>query len=205
MSTPAYPLAWPTGWKRTAPAQRRDANFTKYKKRLSVSDGTQRVRLELERMLISENDLVISTDLKLRMDGFPRSDQAEPSDPGAAVYWIDRKKAPRAMAIDRYTRVADNLAAIAATLEALRAVERHGGGQVLERAFAGFVALPAPATELPWFQVLGVAETAEWALIEEAWKRRRSETHPQNGGTIEKFDAVVKAYAAATYLFRNLK
>ena len=38
------------------------------------------------------------------------------------------------MAIDAYTRTADNLAAVAATLEAMRAIERHGGAQILERA-----------------------------------------------------------------------
>jgi hypothetical protein len=43
------------------------------------------------------------------------------------------------------TRAADNLAAIAATLEAMRAIDRHGGATILNRAFTGFTALPPPA------------------------------------------------------------
>src|SRR5260370_12455992 len=59
------------------------------------------------------------------------------------------------MAIARYARVADNLAAIAATLDAMRAIERHGGGSILERAFIGFAALPATAG-VDWRKIFGV-------------------------------------------------
>jgi hypothetical protein len=47
------------------------------------------------------------------------------------------------MAIDIYTRIADNLAAVAATIDAMRAIERHGGAQILKRAWMGLKALPA--------------------------------------------------------------
>jgi len=47
------------------------------------------------------------------------------------------------MAIDIYDTVAGNLAAVAATLDAMRAIERHGGAQILKRAFQGFKALPS--------------------------------------------------------------
>jgi hypothetical protein len=60
------------------------------------------------------------------------------------------------MAIDQYDRVEHNLAAIAATLDAMRAIKRHGGAEILDRAFTGFTALPAPmAGGKPWRQVLG--------------------------------------------------
>ncbi|KVD37855.1 hypothetical protein WJ41_22830 [Burkholderia ubonensis] len=67
---------------------------------------------------------------------------------GVAVYWETRAGARRVMAIDQYTRVADNLAAVAATLDAMRAIERHGGARILERAFTGFAALAAAEKEL---------------------------------------------------------
>jgi len=121
------------------------------KKRLSVMDGLERVLGELGRMGIGRDDVVISTNVPTRLDGLPRRDRV-PSDPGAAVYWRKGKQT-RCMAIDRCDRVEDNLAAIAATLEAMRAIERHGGAEILDRAFTGFVALPSLEQ---WFQVLGV-------------------------------------------------
>lgn len=124
------------------------------KKRLSVMDGLERVLGELGRMGIGRDDVVISTNVPTRLDGLPRRDRV-PSDPGAAVYWRKGKQT-RCMAIDRCDRVEDNLAAIAATLEAMRAIERHGGAEILDRAFTGFVALPSLEQ---WFQVLGVWRT----------------------------------------------
>ena len=78
-----------------------------------------------------EGDSIISTNLKLRLDGLPRSDQKEPDDPGVAVYWQRLSKPKKVMAIDLYDRIADNLAAIGATLNAMRAIERHGGALIL--------------------------------------------------------------------------
>jgi len=84
------------------------------------------------------------------------------------------------MAIDRYDRVADNLAAIAATLEAMRAIERHGGAEILDRAFTGFAALPQPETS--WWVILGVAPNASCDEIEAAYRRLAMKHHPDRGG-----------------------
>src|SRR3954467_15855639 len=96
----------------------------------------------------------------------------------------------RCMAIDRYTRVADNLAAIAATLEAMRAIERHGGGAILERAFLGFAALPEKASSPWWRDVLGISATAPatWPLVEELFRALAKVHHPDVGGSREKFE-----------------
>src|SRR6202023_2670096 len=141
MSDQRWPLSWPDGGKRAT--NRTRARFSRYSTELSVNDGTTRIRQELERMGISDDDCLISTNVPLRMDGLPRSDGGQPRDPGAAVYWKDKRGRSKCMAIDRYDRVADNLAAIAATLDAMRAIERHGGAEILERTFLGFAALPA--------------------------------------------------------------
>lgn len=120
MTIPAYPLQWPTGWKRTASHRRSTARFGRasrsrpggwdYGRQLTVAEAVDRLRGELSRMNIHDDDLVISTDLQLRLDGLPRSGQAEPQDPGAAAYWRTVSGDTRCMAIDRYDRVADNLA-----------------------------------------------------------------------------------------------
>jgi hypothetical protein len=102
------------------------------------------------------------------------------------------------MAIDRYERVADNLAAIAATLEAMRAIERHGGAEILDRAFTGFAALPAP--EQPW-QTLGL-ETSRPTRdqVEEAHRRLAMKHHPDRGGD---HDAMARINAARDQLLES--
>ena len=212
MSTiPAYPLQWPAGWKRTSLSSRTRARFSKsqgsfgngYTSRgeLTVSQATDRVLGELRRMGVHDFDLVISSNVALRLDGLPRSGQRDPEDPGVAVYWRDNTQEGwpmRCMAVDRYDRVADNLAAVAATLDAMRAIERHGGAEILNRAFTGFVALPGAGDSEHWSDVLGVPATANRADIEAAYRRLRSQHHPDRGGDGEKFHAVQKAYEEAT-------
>lgn len=180
-----YPLQWPAGWKRTDAAHRKAAAFKRNDKPLSVFDGVVRVLEELKRLGVDQQDVVVSTNLQTRLDGLPRSDQARPGDPGVCVYWQEHPKAPmRCMAVDRYTLVQDNLAAVAATLDAMRAIERHGGAAILDRAFTGFTALPAPAggSARDWWTVLGVAQAATAAEIRDAHQRLAREHHPDRGG-----------------------
>lgn len=78
-----FPLQWPAGWKRTPRFGRKAGMFRAgaSRSRLSVAAAMERVREEVGRMGIRDDDLVISTNLPLRLDGFPRSDQSEP-EPG---------------------------------------------------------------------------------------------------------------------------
>lgn len=207
----AYPLSWPEGWKRTT--SRTAAAFSKTrepirdsqgqqvyqgKTRLSVADAVRRLLDELQRMRVHDWNVIISTNVPLRLDGFPRGDQ-EPRDPGAAVYWKQKDGQPmRCMAIDRYTRVADNLAAIAATLEAMRAIERHGGATILDRAFLGFAALPEKASQ-PWREVLGIdpQQSATLDLVESRYRALVKVHHPDAGGKEETFLSITQARDAA--------
>ena len=179
MSEPiqAYPLQWPAGWPRKADYARRMATFQNAGRSLSVMDGVQRVLEALRLMKVTRDDVVISTDIPTRLDGLPRSDRTA-SDPGAAVYWRNGSQT-RCMAIDRYHSTADNLAAIAATLEAMRAIERHGGAEILDRAFTGFTALPAPEQ---WFTILGVGANATRERIEAAYRALAMKHHPDRQG-----------------------
>lgn len=205
MTIPAYPLQWPGGWPRTEAARRKCGKFSSkargsgnwsYQKEITVAEGTRRVREELERMQIDDQDIVISTDVRLRLDGLPRSGEKDPDDPGAAVYWETARGERRVMAIDQYDRVADNLAAIAATLNAMRAIERHGGAQILDRAFTGFAALPAP-TKREWWQVLDVYPGSSEEEIKAAYKKLASKHHPDKGGDPDAMAEINQAYAKA--------
>lgn len=209
MSVQAYPLQWPSGWKRTAADRHERARFGVEKssrfsagsawctrERLTIAEAVARVRTELQRMGIPDWNTVISSNLTLRLDGLPRSGQSEPADPGVAVYWRDSSEpvAPqRCMAVDRYDRCADNLAAVAATLAAMRAIERHGGAEILHRAFTGFAALTDESSD-SWWIVLGVASDAGRAEIDAAYQRARSRAHPDHGGSAATFARVQRAY-----------
>lgn len=208
MTIPAYPLHWPAGWERHHAAARATARFSKQsyrtssytppggspsrykvKAELSIAEGVERVRSELARMGVADDDLVITSNLELRLDGLPRSNQREPADPGIAVYWRDGVET-RCMAVDRYDRVADNLAAVAATLDAMRAIERHGGAEILNRAFTGFTALPAPGGTSHWRDILDPADPKG------SYQRLRALHHPDRGGDADEFRAVQHAWEA---------
>lgn len=210
MTINAYPLQWPAGWKRTDSHYRRAGRFGRARKQkydgswessrpVTLTEAVDRVLAELQRMGVERQDVVLSTNVRTRLDGLPRSGEREPDDPGAAVYWQEAIGPSRVMAIDQYDRVADNLAAIAATLDAMRAIERHGGAEILERAFTGFVALPAPGDGSPrdWWDVLGVARTATLDEARAAYRRAASAAHPDRGGTDARMAEVNRAWEQA--------
>jgi hypothetical protein len=211
MSKQAYPLQWPAGWKRTDRHSRENGRFNRKERQyrgdgeptwmktkiLSVYEASQRVLDSLQKMGISENDVVLSTNVPLRLDGRPRSDQREPDDPGVAVYWHKRGQPMRCIAIDRYNLIADNIAAVAATLEAMRAIERHGGAEILERTFTGFAAL-SDGSQKPWREVLGLT-TQDLTIggVDDAFRRLAKIHHPDAGGNAEQFRELSEAREAA--------
>jgi hypothetical protein len=186
MAVTAYPLTWPPQRPRTPAARLKDGKFStgrhsppnsRAKRPVSVTDAIGRVQAELDR--IGARSPVLSTNLELRLDGLPRSSQAEPADRGAALYFQLGGK-PHCLPCDTYKRVADNIAAIAAHIEATRAIARHGVASVAEM-FAGFRALPAPGAT-SWWGVLQIPPTATRAEIEAAFRRLAAERHPDKHG-----------------------
>ena len=208
MDLKSFPLCWPDGWKRH-PNRERARFGTKERvqstydpkkiwmrsKNLTVAASLGRISDSLARMGISEDSVIVSTNVPVRLDGLPRSGTSEPSDPGAAAYWKQKGK-QQCMAIDRYDRVADNLAAIAATLEALRAIERHGGGEILERAFRGFAALPAAIiTARPWRDVLNFKPESNPSMdaVEDKFRELAKKKHSDTGGSDEAMRELIQA------------
>ncbi|MDB5596209.1 MAG: heat shock protein DnaJ-like protein [Hyphomicrobiales bacterium] len=145
------------------------------KNQITVADALSRLQKELDS--IRAGYVVVSSNLETRLDGLPRSGQKEPADPGVAVYFRIADK-PHCLPCDTYRRVADNIAAIAAHIQATRAIERHGVASVAEM-FSGFVALPAPKT---CWEILGVQPRSSRAEIERAFRGRATEAHPDKPG-----------------------
>lgn len=186
----ASPLTWPDGWKRTKTKAR--SQF----KSPSIWKATSFVIEELGRMGIESWNIIISTDLKLRQDGFPYSKQKTPEDIGASVWWKDKNEVRRVIALDKYDRIADNIHAIGKTIEAMRGIDRWGSGEILERVYTGFDALPGPdhVVGRSWRDVLEYYEGNNIAHAKERYLIARMYAHPDKGGTSELFHEVEKAW-----------
>lgn len=166
----AFPLQWPPGRVRMKWPERSNFEVTLGK---SIKDVQEEVRR------LGGSGLVISSNLPLRRDGMPYANASQPADRGVAVYFRYKKK-PMCFACDRWDRIEDNMRAICKTIDALRGIERWGSGQMVEQAFTGFTALPAP--EQPW-QVLGLDTSRPTReQIDEAHRRLAAQHHPDRGG-----------------------
>lgn len=177
----AYPLCWPVGKGRTASWKRERSNFGTQKGRISPGRVTDELLQEILHRLYGK-DLIISTNIRLRLDGMPYADQRKVDDPGVAVYFTYKNK-PMCFACDRWIDIHDNLWAIAKTIDALRGIARWGSGDMLEAAFTGFVALPKPDKGRKWWQVLELAsEHQSEATVEEAYRRLAMKHHPDRQG-----------------------
>jgi hypothetical protein len=176
-SVQRYPLEWPLGWKRTS--SRRYGRFVYNKQWITVDKATSRLEHELDRL--GAKNATLSTNVPLRLDGRPRSDQ-RPTDPGAAIYFSYRGKAT-VLACDTFTEVGQNIAALAAHLEALRAIERYGVGTI-EQALAGYRALPAD-TAADWRAVFGFPANSRPTLeqVDANFKAAAKLRHPDVGGS----------------------
>ena len=81
------------------------------------------------------------------------------------------------LACDTWTRLADNLAAVAAHVNALRAIERYGVGTV-DQAFAGYDALPAKGATLRTTLGFAPDQTVTLDDVDAAFRSRAREAHP---------------------------
>lgn len=212
--TQAYPLQWPEGWPRT-PAEKRDgdARFRtgtafesdgvgghRYvgKKPLSFDTARKSLTAELGRM--NATNAVLSTNVPVRLDGYPLASAAgrRMDDPGVAIYFTLNKK-QMVMAQDAFLNVAANIRSLALAVSALRQLERHGGGMMMERAFSGFVAIAPPDWKKPWREVFGLKPELKVTLAEivSLYRQRATRLHPDQGGNDTLMAELNVAYVEA--------
>lgn len=193
-----YPLQWPTGQKRTRSDYRRHSKFGAIprgsfsREAPSAYEAAKELLHELK--LLGAANPVITSQLPTRHDGLPYAD-GRSDDPGIAV-WFVLDGHERVFACDHWHRPGENLRAIALSIGAMRGLERWGMADVIERAFAGFTALPPGATQAPhkpnWREVFGVAELVDTlmasstddlvAVVKARHRKLIAEAHPDAGG-----------------------
>ncbi len=220
----AFPLQWPAHWARTPASRRSRANFGRirtsqspsgepyaWKTRDQLTVAQARERLEAELTRLGARGIVISSNVPLRRDGLPMSGRAEPADPGVAVYFT-LKGQQRCLPCDRWDRAADNIAAIAKHVEAIRGMDRWGVGNV-EAMFQGFKALPGGDGGAEGGATIRQAMTHDEAAeflarvsgrqitltsLVEAVRAAKLRTHPDRGGNADDFARVIEAERVLT-------
>lgn len=183
----AYPLCWPPGRPRTRWPTK--SNF-------ETTFAVARDELVAEVKRLGGRKLILSTNVALRQDGLPLAAQRKPTDTGVAAYF-ERNGKRVCFACDRWDQVQDNMRAIVKTIDAIRGIARWGTGDMLEAAFTGFTALPPPTNVVAagnWWTVLGVSRHEATQAVDIAYRIKRSETHPDRGGSSLAFQAVQQAW-----------
>jgi hypothetical protein len=179
-------LKWPPGWPRTG---QKDSGSI-----FDRRDGTGEWRPILpdraERLLRHELDML----------GAERVTITAGCD-AAAVYFT-RNGTQFVMAVDRFDSNAANLRSIGLAIAAMRTLDRHGGSALMDRAFAGFAALPAPRS---CWDVLGIEEGADDEEIEQAFRTKAKECHPDRGGSNELMAELTNARATAMKMIMKQK
>ena len=202
MNTQAYPLQWPTGYPRTD--RPKESRFGHWNRRPTIHAATELLLDELR--LLQAQEIVISTNQKLRRDGLPYSRQGpEINDTGVAVYFQLRGE-PRVVACDQWASIGENIHAIAKTIGAMRGIDRWGCSDMLQRMFTGFAALPAAGASSAgrtWWEVLGVDPDADYDDVRSEYKRRLLNTHPDRGGDADAFQEVREAWEEFMNQYNN--
>lgn len=197
ISTEAYPLQWPTGWPRTETGQHTEG---KHQFRRPVSSkaspfwtfpDARDALVDEVRRLTGGGPMVISSNFRVARDGLPVEGGRRPYDQGVAIYF-DLGGRQMVMACDRYIRAEENMRSLALAIEAMRQLDRHGGGHMLERAFTGFQALPPPRSTC--WDVLGLKPGASEAEIDQSFRDKAKAAHPDlHGGSHERMAELARA------------
>lgn len=193
MAIEAFPLQWPLGFERTRTPERHPLF------RRTKTFGQERDALIRELSLLEVRNIIISSNIPLKQDGYPYANFQRQNIPdrGIAVYFtMDVEQ--KVVACDAWDSFEHNVRALTLTIESMRALGRYKCSQILGRMFTGFKALPEQAAARKWWEVLGCSKDANAVMIRTAYRLALHSAHPDKGGTSERFQEVQEAYKQAT-------
>jgi hypothetical protein len=180
------PLQWPSDWPRSKVAV--TSKFQQH----SLMQACDRLHKEFS-LLGGVSNLIITSNQPIGRNGGYVSGRPDDGDYGVAIYF-KRNGRDTVMARDAFYPNADNIWSIALAVEAMRALHRHGGEGLTDKAFVGMVALPPPK---PWWEVLHVSKDAPIGVIEAIFRELAKSAHPDKGGDPAKWHELQSAIDAA--------
>lgn len=179
----AYPLTWPFSWPRTEFARRETSRM-----KSTLPAALKNLRSEIN--LLGGKNLILSSNATLGNE--------RPAESGVCAYFT-RDGENVAIPCDRWKTLAENVQAIAKTVEALRGIERWGAKHMVKAAFRGFAALPEKASTRSFYDVLSIPSgtVLTMAALDTAFRTRAKLCHPDHGGTDAQMAELNEAYDQA--------
>ena len=190
MTPKAYPLQWPAGWPKTPPHSRERSKF-----KTTLAGALSNLKRQIE--LMGGRNVLLSSNYTLGADN--------PKEPGVCAYfeWCEHPNAyPQkwqnmAIPCDRWSRIDDNVQAIALTVEAMRGMERWGAKHMIAAMFTGFKALPASINGQSCWEILNIDSSASAEQIQTRYRELVKVHHPDAGGNADKFRQIQEAFKFA--------
>lgn len=178
----SYPLFLPEEWPRTPYAKQKRSKYE-----VLFGQAQNEAIASLRRMGVKQWS--VSSNLRVQKGAPPTEGKGAREDPGVALWWLDPKRnETRVIACDMYPSVRENVRAIGLALEGLRAIERSGATQILERTMQTFASKGLPAPKPEWVYTLGLTGYPDSiAHVEQAFRERSKSAHPDAGGSHELF------------------
>lgn len=194
-------FVWPPNTPRTAPADRDTGNkFT-----LTLAQSLYRLELEVERWRPELAMIHLSCDLSKR-NGEPLTTRNyRDREQGLIVAMDLRGQGLVQIPVDAYQTISGNARGACLTLEALRAIKRHGGNELSKTATMGFAAIPAttgePVKSRGWaLTILGLGGEPSKAEVKKAWRKVTLELQKHDSQTASTSLAMRWANEAAEIL-----
>lgn len=192
-------IDWPPALERTSPAERKHT----HKFSVTFHEALEDIGAELENRIGADDWRVSTAAAHRKSDGMPYAD-ANPDNPGVVIRWT-KDGQQYAVACDRYTDWRDNARAIGLYLREKRKMSHRpvttGQDEFATAALpsgneeAIVAAAPGSNGQDP-HDVLGVDAEAPESAIQDAAQARVKETHPDQGGDREEYQAVIEAKEA---------
>lgn len=208
MSNQRYPLDWPIGTKRSPLGSYKPKPLFKS---VTLTVAVDLIESEVRKLKgvnsLGETDLIISTNVPLRNDGYPRADYQRSviTDSGVAVYFKhDREDV--VLCCDKWRTIEDNLKAIAVTIEDMRRIERNGVSDFIKRSFQGFKQLSSASR--PWWVIFNWPQIpnptpGNYDVVRASYRTMARLSHPDNGGNQTRMQEINAAWSEAEKYFKN--